>query len=210
MKNILVIIAFLILSNNAFSQTPISQGSFLFSGGFSLSSNSGSYEKTNSNGSKESTLDINFKPVVSYFVMDGLAVGIKGYLMYLNYGVGAQTAYFINLKNNDEKIKGNLYPYFGVSFVKNLIFDKKATSLDNGLQWSIAVGPGLMIMISKSIALNVELGYQYDKFKYEGYDTKEVWVDNGFGRFLTRVIIKKDFDISGSRLNFVIGMSVSL
>lgn len=57
-------------------------------------------------------------------------------------------------------------------------------------------------MISKSLAINVEFGYQYDKFNYKDYETIII---NGFP-----TIVIRDFDISGKRLNLIIGMSVSL
>lgn len=198
MKNFLIFTFFVVLcSGKLFSQSPIRQGHFILNGSCVLSTMWGdAYGIKSKNELGEVTNTENsyvglVNSSVGYFLFDGLAIGGNLNFLYGNIkngdgskegslvSLGIFTSYYMNVQTEDEKIPGNVYPFVSVSYLKSF----GISSIKSDLIGSLAFGPGLMVMITNSVGLNIELKYQIDSFK--------------------------NFD-DGKRIQFLVGLSANL
>jgi len=203
----------ILLNNNSTlnshnQEIPISQGKFLLNGSFSFESASGDayeikyydYEDPNKLISTENDNIANIMVKSNYFIINGLCAGAT--LMFSSavshkiqsfLGLGLQAAYFLDLSTK-EKPNTTYYPYIGISYLKGIILGDR--SHNSQYNYGYSIGPGLMLMLTNSVALNFEVFYQNDTFNYEEFNS------------ITYQTIKSS--ISGSKIVCLVGISASL
>ncbi|MBM2816606.1 MAG: b-brl protein [Ignavibacteria bacterium] len=209
MKKFSIFIIVLMFSSYVFAQnTPISKGKFLLNGSFAIETAWGdAYEIKNYDDwlyptkviSTENSIALNTIAKINYFLFDGLGIGTsvvfsgaQGGRIQGFFGLGLQAAYFFDIST---KVKVNtlIYPYIGLSYMKSLgSTGSPKYDYNNGYSF----GPCLMIMLTNSVALNIELLFQRDLYDFEHYDSSS-----------SRKIISS---ITGSKIATIVGISASL
>lgn len=193
---ILIVLIVIIISSKLYSQGyPTDPGSTIVTGGLSFSSMGGDLYEFN--GDRLSLIQLN--PAVCFFIAPGLAFGgsfvlerlSQGNISLTSWGIGPRILYFIGGERDQDEIKGTTYPFVGFGF----ILTKSTISIEgySGMQKetitgnTIAFGGGFCRMLSDSIGLITEAGYNIDNQKLEGYGT-----------------------IDGNKINIIIGLSYFL
>ena len=184
MKKIVFILPlFVFIVTSTFAQDyPVDKGSKMILGGITFSSMGGDlYE--NSDGDRATMIEI--MPSIGFFVAPGFA--IAGDLLYnrtsqgddskTTLGIGPKLIYVIGANTKPATIKGTTYPYLGASFMYLHSTSKytwggyeEETEEYTTTGTAILLGGGILNMISNSLGLFVELGYQMDNLKPEDAD----------------------------------------
>jgi len=146
---------------------PAAKYSNLLSGGLSYASAGGNLYD---NSSCDRLIQAQFNSSWAYFVANGLGVGInlnvssriQGEVSSTSLAFGPTIRYFISSNYQPEEISGKVYPYFSMSFLaKSLLYQSRSedTSYSGLLCY---LGGGTAIMLTKSVAFNIELGFQVE------------------------------------------------
>ena len=210
MKKLLPIVSLLLLSYNVL-QAQTEKGTFMFNGGstFSFTSDN-SYAEFDGEKSdytnKTTTLNISFKE--SYFVVDGLAIGVElGYSRkkqnYLDYIYGGSTSETTNIQNQlyvGPSVKyylllGNFAPFVGIS--GGYILTKS--------EFDFEYDPDNIIIKRNGLFYGGELGLAY-------FINKNVSVDFliDYDRNITNHEDRDDMVYKNNQFNFGFGFSVYL
>jgi hypothetical protein len=174
--------------------SPLGRGSWLVSGTGGFSSFGGDLYSL---GTDERSTSIDVSTNISYFLMQGLAVGgILGYSGSAQgeestsmLGIGPQVSFFFGGSTSDPA-KGKLYPFvngaflYGRQTMKSTYLDESYESTHSST--SIILGGGAMYMLTNSAGLVGEATYQIDTYSHDGSS------------------------ISGNSINFLVGIAASL
>jgi hypothetical protein len=167
--------------DQAFAQTsPLDKGSMIISGNFRFYSQGGDLY---SRGDEARTTFIEFDPAASYFVLPGLALGlrlqynhgIRGDHSTITWGAGPEINYFFGSDKEDSNVQGNTYPFLqGGFFYSNLSYDSFSGSGDmiTRMYTTSRFGTGVAYLISNSVALSSLLAYDIDTMKHEDLETE--------------------------------------
>jgi hypothetical protein len=157
---------------STFAQTfPTDKGSCLIYGGFTFSSAGGDlYE---SSGNRVTTTQLN--PSVGYFLTPGLALGgrfiysrtSQGSASVTTWGIGPSILFFIDGDQSNANIKGESYPYVGLNFLYVSGSSKIGTHEYTVSGTMISFGVGLCHMLSNTVGITTEFGYQMDNMNPE-------------------------------------------
>jgi hypothetical protein len=168
---------------------PACKNSMILFGGFAFSSAGGElYE----NHDGDSYTTIQFSPSISYFIAPGFAIGGKfiyqqtsqGYASNTLWAIGPQIAYFIGADKAPKRAQGTTYPYLGLGLLYTNILHKYDTDEYSITGTSLSFGIGMNYMITNSVGLFTEFGYQADNLT----------PDNGES-------------VSGNKINLAVGIS---
>jgi len=175
---------------SAFAQSfPTNTGSVMLTGAFQFTNAGGDlYE----DGDGDRATMISFNPVVNVFATPGFSLGggltfayaSQGDYSQTTWGIGPRMAYFIGGHKPRASAKGTVYPYLGTAF------QYIHSAVDYG--WGdfsasgtmIYFGFGFMNMITNTVGLFGEGGYQIDSQKPEDGDSE-----------------------SGTKINIVLGLA---
>lgn len=164
MKKRLFFITALMLSLATVSNAQMNKGNFLVSGNSSLQISTSKTE-----GAESSITTVILNPSVSYFVMDGLAVGLSASVH--KYGDITESAilptatYFFPMKSTEFRP----YVALGVGY-GGVSGDSDVSGL------ALAAGGGVTYLLNSNVGVN--LGLQYQRIDYSGS------VNNSFGGVL--------------------------
>lgn len=196
---------FFFIQSKTYSQEfPTDTGSKLIFGNIVFSSAGGDlYE----NADEDRVSSFTATPSFSFFVSPGLAIGGKGLYSYsgqgknseTTFGIGPHIIYFFNAGEKPEKISGTTYFYTGAAFMylHNVIeeefelydymgFPTNDTDTDeySTSGFAVSFGLGIIHMMSNSVGLDFELGYEIDSITPESADES----------------------ISGNKINLLVGI----
>ena len=142
------------------------RGSMTLGGSIYLSSLGGDAYKDNS-GNR--TFEFGINPDFTIFVVPSLAIGAEfNFSMYSetdysnnSFGIGPEIVYYI-AGHNDQK----LYPYIGLSYFFSASSYKNTASDISGDSKNsrTVIKAGLLVMLSKSVALNTQFNYRSNVF----------------------------------------------
>jgi hypothetical protein len=171
-----------LIAGFAFGQEfPTDKNSRLVSGGLMYSNSGGDLYEVDDD---DRVTSLTIQPVVTTFVAPGIALGAKaiytrsaaGNSTHTAVGIGPHVAVFVTGFRKPAKIEGATLPYIGASWLYNSysmkytsytyemrgVKDKRTVKdTDNGS--TIAFGLGFMHMLTRTFALQTEIGYQIDK-----------------------------------------------
>jgi len=165
-----------VICSSAFAQSfPTDKGSKMILGGFAFSNAGGDLYEVD--GDRMTSIQVN--PSVSYFVIPGLALGGKFLLQYASqgkasmttWGIGPQVMYFVGGNQPKSTVKGTTYPYLGAAFFYTRSTFKDEDGKDTISGTMISLGGGMLHMLSKTVGLFGEAGYQIDNMKPEDGDS---------------------------------------
>jgi|SaaInl4_150m_RNA_FD_contig_91_402738_length_1107_multi_3_in_0_out_0_1 hypothetical protein len=166
-RSIYVLILLLAMFSVASAQeSPIAKGSKIIAGDFMFASAGGDLYK-DSEDNRYNTIQLS--PSGSYFLIDGLALGIATSLNWGSQGdyssttwaVGPQVTYFINL-GKAEKTKGSVYPFVGASFMYQSSTVDFGSGESTTTGYTIVMGAGACYMLTESVGLTGQAAYQMD------------------------------------------------
>jgi hypothetical protein len=197
MKNLIKLVVLVVLAASMLSaqQYPTDKGSKIVNGGLAYSNAGGDlYEED-----KDRVISLAVTPSLSAFVAPGIALGAKAAYAHSAVGdasssligFGPHLALFFTGMQKPAKSEGTTFPYLGAAFLYNIIHSKytsytytysgykesKVSHSKNGTTFSFSMG--IMHMVTRTLAANVEIAYQVDSIKGN----------------------------SGNKINFVIGFS---
>lgn len=164
-------------------RSPIGAGATMLSGGLVFSSSSGDLYG--------SATQLQFNPSVKFLVAPGLAIGASGVLSrssagsssLTSVGIGPSFVYFIGSPSVQGSAKGNAYPYLGVTALYTSLSGGGSSTVTGS---SVAVGGGVLVMVSEGAGLTAEVSYQFDHMGTSGVsaDGNRLNVILGFSAFL--------------------------
>ena len=195
MKNFKIISIGLVL---LFAVTSINgqteKGKFLVGGESKLDFSSTSYKwkSDDADGDYGKSLDIEFSPMVGYFISDGLAVGAHIPIMFSSEKDEDDDKYtttvisfapFVRYYFGTTNIKPFLHGGVGFGSAKGKYEPVSGTSNESTYgMFSYAVGGGVAMFLTESIALDFGLEYGSSSFKEkEDNDTNFKDIDSGIG-----------------------------
>ena len=182
-----------LFSGFTFAQgSPIDEGSMMAAGGFSFSNWSGDlYEDADNNS--QTVIDI--FPILSYFILPGLAAGgefaysriSQSDWSYTAFGIGPQVRYYFVLNREQTEAKGSTYPYFSVNFLFGTAKFKSDSGESKYTYKTFGFGLGAVYMISDAVGVFGQGGFDIDSRKPEDGDSVSgnvLGFDVGFTYFI--------------------------
>jgi len=149
----------------------------IISGNFSFYSEGGDLYD-NRDGERNTVIEID--PAASYFVISGLALGLKlqysheiqGDRGWMSWGLGPELNYYFGRNNGVSDVKGDTYPFLqGGFYYSNLTYDYVLGEDLTRVYTTTRVGVGIAHMISNFVALSSLLAYDIDTMKHENEDS---------------------------------------
>lgn len=155
----------------------------LFSMHYQLPSDEGVY-------TEEGVLALDINPLMLWFPIDGLGVGVDanfyyftGHFTAINFAIGPRVTYY--LRRPEQQIQ--LLPYVGCSF-QYLLNDVDPGASETG--WRLKLGLGISPVFGRHLTVPVEFGYMahhissdYGSISYS-QTTSRIYLECGIGAFL--------------------------
>ena len=161
---VLIFIASGLMNTSMAQKYPAAKHSNLLSGGLSFMSAGGDmYEYDN-----DRLIQFQLNSTWANFVTNGLGIGLslrstsiaQGSFSSSSLALGPTIMYFISSDYQPEVFKGKVYPYFTSSLLARLMFYNSGADHDTYSGLLYYLGGGIATLLTNSLALNVELGYQ--------------------------------------------------
>jgi hypothetical protein len=163
-------------------KVPFAKGNLTLSGGFSLSFAESELFSEEGKSSKS----FRFDPAVNYFILPGLAVGVKALLNYSSretvdqttWGVGPEITYYIGGAKADSVLNKRLFPFLSAAalFVRSqgsyALAAAEGEFDASGPLFSL--GTGIVYLLSPSSGLFLETAYEYSSFSMKNGDARDV------------------------------------
>jgi hypothetical protein len=168
-----LLLLLILAAPSAFCQSfAIDQGSKLISGAISLESMSG---KLYENANKEKMLNVTLSPSVSYFIIQGLAVGLKSEIgatyqgndKAYSAGAGPLVSYFLGSSSC------KILPFVEASYVYGWVnsgIDYGDLAYAKATWTTLSAGLGANYMLKESVGVFVKAQYILDDLKYDETD----------------------------------------
>lgn len=161
---IMIFIASGLMNTSMAQKDPAAKHSNLLSGGISFMSSGGDlYEYGD-----DRLIQFQLNSTWANFVTNGLGIGVsllstsiaQGSFSTSSLALGPTMMYFISSDYHPEIIRGKVYPYLTSSLLARFLFNNSSADHDTYSGLLYYLGGGVATLLTKSLALNFEIGYQ--------------------------------------------------